>query len=104
MTTHQYRAILAAVSKSENSYKTQIIHLRGYRFRRDLHLIFVVYRVKISVASFLYCTPPLISQVSDCKTVLPTKQSRSRQAMAYRSTLRHSVDISNNNTRLYPCP
>ncbi|MCP1497737.1 hypothetical protein J2Y86_002444 [Pseudomonas migulae] len=57
MTLHQYRAILGAVSNGEKSYKIQTIHLLKSHFYRDVRLNFVVYRVKLSAVSFLYCTP-----------------------------------------------
>ncbi|SEE91368.1 hypothetical protein SAMN04490194_4982 [Pseudomonas migulae] len=57
MTLHQYRAILGGVLNGEKSYKTKTIHLLKSRFYRDVRLNFVIYRVKFSDVSFLYCTP-----------------------------------------------
>ena len=47
---------------------------------------------------------PLILEVLSYRTVLLTKWTGIRQAMAYRSALRHSVVISNNKTRMSPMP
>jgi hypothetical protein len=42
---------------SRNPMQYEIILLRKSSFCPELTLIFVVYRVKISIPTFLYCTP-----------------------------------------------
>ena len=69
---------------------------------RQLPLNLVAYRVKSSCPRLFILHAPLILQVALQDASAHEAGAVSQTAKAYRPTLRHSVVISNNKTRLYP--